>query len=175
MNRFAIRIGIFAVVLVGVLGYRILFVDSNEVINFNDKLVGIMSKSDLRYKDFLGILDAYHEGQKVDADAMTQARTTMEENIRKDLDQVSQMAVPDDEVCKEFHGTCKSYIENSLNVTDMYKEVVAYISTHNPGGEEDFAKVDAITQAVLAKDEQLMKAVGQCQRQMADKFDFKLE
>jgi hypothetical protein len=44
------RIVIAAVVLLGIVGYRVFFVDSNEVLKFNDTLVDMVTQADTRFK-----------------------------------------------------------------------------------------------------------------------------
>lgn len=175
MNRIGIRIAIIAVIVVGAAGYKLFFVDSDEVRNFNDELVGLIQRSDERFTIFTKHVKEYCQGKKVDLTAMRAQREILAGNIRSDLNKLKKTAVPDDELCKEFHGSCTAYVDNSLNIAEKYEEVIAYISQHNPGKEGDFAVVEEPLAELLQKDEQMFDATAAIQLRMAKKFDFKVQ
>ncbi|MBN1672488.1 MAG: hypothetical protein JXR37_15715 [Kiritimatiellae bacterium] len=175
MNRMGIRLVIAAVVVAGVVGYRLLFVDTDEVVRFNDKLVDMVAQADKRFETLGGNLRQYSMGQAVDVAQMSQARDNVEKKVRQDLTALQQAKVPDNALCKEFHTTCVQYVENSISVAETYKDVIAHIAAHNPGEQTDRDTVDGLLAEVIAKDQALFKAVGVAQKKLATKFDFKLK
>jgi hypothetical protein len=175
MDRLPIRLVIIGVVVLGVLGYRFFFVDSDEVRGFNDAMVDMVTASDAKFTPFTEYLDQYYEGTQVDVQAMTAARDGLEQGMAADRNKLQGYTVPDDELCKEFHGVCLSYVDNSWQISQKYKEVIDYISQHNPGTDDDFAAVEGMLEELLAKDGTLFQQAGACQQRMADKFDFEVE
>jgi hypothetical protein len=169
------RITMFGVAAVAFIGYKIFFVDSGEVLKFNDTLVDIVVASDSNFEPYLGFLNQYAEGKEVDVALMTEAQDQLKAKIETDLQTLREITVPDDELCKEFHSHSVAYISNSADVVDKYQEQIAYISENNPGVEKDLDAVGAFIAEPLAKDQQLFQAVVETQGKMAAKFDFELE
>jgi hypothetical protein len=172
MDKLPIRLVIIGVVVLGVSGYRFFFVDSDEVRGFNDALVDMVSASDAKFQPFTQHLDQYYEGTQVDVQAMTQARDGLEQSVAADRNALQGYEVPDDELCKEFHGVCLSYVENSWQISQKYKDAIDYISQHNPGTKDDFAVIDTMLEELLTRDNSIFDQAAACQGRMADKFDF---
>lgn len=169
------RIVLIGIVALGFLIHKIFFVDSGEVLNFNDSLVEMVVSSEANFDPFLQFIGQYYEGEKVDVAAMTQARDTLKTEVESDVQALTEMTVPDDELCKSFHSSCLDYVSNSSDIVDKYEEQVAYIAKNNPGNEENMAALGAIVADLLEKDEQLLESVAEIQGKMAEKFDFELE
>ena len=170
-----LRIGVFVAVVAAVVGYRVFFADSDEVREFNDTLVDMVSQADSRFKPFMEHLRRYSEGQEVTVELAAKARDELEKSIRGDRDLLKRIEMPDDELCREFHGGCVEYVENSLQLVEKYKEVIDYMSEHNPGAEADVDAVDALIADLIDKDEKLFDVVAQRQKRLAEKFGFELK
>ena len=175
MNQLPLRLGVAGVVLCGMFTYRYFFVDTDEVIGFNDTLVDVVAASDENFSATGNYLDQYYAGEEIDVAALKSARDQLESNVRKDLQILSEVTVPEDEVCVRFHGDAVRYIENSLKMTESYAEAIDYISVHNPGTEADWEVVDKILETVIASDEICFSAVSHSQQAMAEKYNFDLE
>ena len=171
----AARVAIAVVVVLGVVGFRVFFVDSNEVRRFNDKLVDTVGQANSRFEPFERHLVRYFEGAEVNVELMAQARDDLERNIKGDHDLLKQMTVPEDELCGEFHSGCLAYVENSVQLVEKYKEAIDYISKHNPGNEADVNAVGSLLAKLATKDGELLQSVSECQQRMAKEYDFKLE
>ncbi len=175
MGNIGARVAIFAVIIVGFIGYRFFFVDDTEVMGFNDALVDVVGSSDSHFKPVTRHYDQYFEGKEIDIPAMTRAQEALEKNISADLEKLKSMAVPNDDLCKEFHGVCLSYVENSWQIAQKYKEVIDFISKNNPGTEANFEEAFGILNELIVKDGQLFNKSINCQKRMADKFDFEIQ
>ncbi|MDP6634824.1 MAG: hypothetical protein QGG42_08005 [Phycisphaerae bacterium] len=68
-----------------------------------------------------------------------------------------------------------AYLNNSLKITEKYKEVIAFIAKHNPGKEADFDASQAFLVELVEADNSLMSVVMKTQRKVAKKFDLRLE
>ena len=79
--------------------------------------------------------------------------------IQSDLDLLKKIEVPDDPAFQEFHAACVNYINCSLAETEGFKQIIDYISKHNPGTDADLVKVDAIYTEFTDKKDTLGKAV----------------
>jgi hypothetical protein len=169
------RIVIAVVVVLGILGYNLFFVDSGEVGKFSDKLVDTVAQANSRFEPFSGHLQRYFEGAEVNVELMAQARDDLEKNIKGDHDLLKQITVPEDELCGEFHSGCLAYVENSVQLVEKYKEAIDYISKHNPGNEADVKAVAVLLARLGARDEELLEDVGESQKKMAKKFDLTLK
>ncbi|MHC4401356.1 MAG: SHD1 domain-containing protein [Planctomycetota bacterium] len=109
----------------------------NKIGSFNDKLVDTLTESDERFPPFTAFLDQYAEGWEVDVERMRAMQAELAKSVRSDLDRVTEMTVPDDELCKAFHGACLEYVQNSCEITEKYNEVIDYIAKNNPGKEDN--------------------------------------
>lgn len=175
MKSLGARFGGLIVVVAGVLGYKAFFVDSDEVVNFNDALVAIIEESDGKFGTFLNYLNDYSEGKAIDVDAMTAARDQLSANIQSDRDVLENIELPDDDACKAFHSACQMYVDNNFQIAEKYKDVIQHISEHNPAEDGDVDSVDALLAESLKKDDALFKAVGATQATLAEKFDLTIE
>ena len=170
-----VRLGVAAVVIIGVMGYKAFFVDSDEVVRFNDRLVDMIGRYDAKFTQFGSYVEAYSNGDKVDVAQMTATNERLAKSVKSDRDVLKFMTVPDDEVCKEFHAACAAYVENSVKFLEANGKIIDHVSEHNPAGEGDSEVVNALLAEPIADDERLFDAVTMCQRKMAERFDFKLE
>ncbi|MDP6543866.1 MAG: hypothetical protein QGH60_07725 [Phycisphaerae bacterium] len=175
MGKAGIRVAIVAVIILGTVGYKLFFVDSDEVRNFNDRLVDMIERSNLRFEGLTDFIDQYTDGKKVNVEAMSPQRERLAESIRTDLKLLKRTTVPDDELCKNLHRTCVAYIRNSRDIADKYQEVFAYISQHNPGNAADFDVFLKPITPLLEKDEQLLEAAIAAQEKLVKKFGLKIE
>ena len=174
MGRAGIRIAIIVLVIAGVAGYKLLFVDSNEVGNFNDELVEVLEQSDARFQKLSAYLDRYGDGKKVNIEAMRAQRKELVARVNYDLQKLGKTKSPDDELCKDLHRTCVAYVNNSLDMANKYEEVIAYMSQHNPGKEADFAATIKLLQPLIEKDQEALAATIAAQKRLVKKFDLKI-
>lgn len=154
---------------------KVFFVDSEEVRQFNDKLVDITTQTDQRFTSYVVFLDQYNEGETVNVQAMRTARDQLESEIRSDLDTIDNLAIPDDELCKTFHRSLRDYVANSLAIAQKYNEQIEYIATHNPATPEDVEKTEDMLTDLLIKDGQLLDATIAKQEEMVKKHDLEFE
>ena len=175
MNRLLLRIALIVVVAGGIVGYRILFVDTDEVIGFNDTVVDVVEKADAGFHPFVAELEKYSEGGSVDVEMLTQIRDSLESNLTRNRNRLQSVEIPEDEICQGFHAACVAYVDNSMTIAEKYKEVIEYISAHNPGDKENSDAVDELLDDLITKDQELLQAIGQHQEKMAKEFDIKLE
>jgi hypothetical protein len=170
------RIILIVIVVLIALGAKFFYVDKGEVRTFNNKLVEMVLASDGRYEPLTALLDPYYGGSEVDVAALGEAQQSLEKSITDDRDELRGMSVPDNEACQKFHGACVEYVENSLAVAQRYAQVIEYVEAHNPAsGEQDGDAIGTMLAELLEQDEKLFGKVTSTQKEMADKFNLKLE
>lgn len=174
-NSLVVRLAIIGIVVFGGILYRVFFVDSNEVIGYNDELVDMVQRSDQRFVPIGEHLDTYASGGGVDLASMGRAQSSLVKGIRDDRERLSSMTVPDSDLCRRFHDACVRYVENSLALAEKYKFVIAHINENPDPSDESVAFVHGLIADLLEKDEKLFEEVLSAQRAMAEKYDLQLQ
>ncbi len=169
------KFGIVILILVLGVGYKIFFVDSDEVINFNNTLVELSEKSDEKYKPFNEMFAAYYDEKEIDIKKLSDLRDTLESELSNDLQSIKDLQVPDDELCKDFHKEFVAYHKNSVEIARKYTEVLAYAAKHNPPAEKDVEAVDKILKGPQEIEDLILKNIEELQERMAKKFDLEIQ
>ncbi|MFC1587745.1 hypothetical protein ACFL54_05490 [Planctomycetota bacterium] len=169
MKASTIRVLIVVLIIGGSFAYRFFFVDSDEVIEFNNALIDMITQSNTRFDNISELEDKYYIGETIDVKNMTLVQEVLADRIQKDLVRLNGIEIPDNELCREFHMSCLNYIENSLKLAGKYAEVIDYISKNNPCKDEEagFAAIELLTDDLLIKDEKLLDAAIASQEKVA--------
>ena len=173
MNK--VRIGAIVVVVLIAAGYKLFFVDSDEVGQFNDTLVEMVQKSDERFSPVGKQVEAYALGEKVNTTQMTQMQKKLVKLLNSDVKKLKSMTVPDCEVCKELHASCMTYMANSLAIAEGYTAVIKQMELKNPGTEDDLEAATAPLGELIEKDTKLLNEVVSKQQKMAKKYNLTLK
>lgn len=163
------------VIVAGGFIYNFFFVDKDEVITFNDKLVAMIGQNDLRFTEISKQFSFYDEGKTVDVEKLKKLKNKVQMEVKSDLNMLKALEVPEDELCKEFYSSCLGYINNSEKIVEKYTPMISYIATHNPGTEQDSIVITEMISPLLKTDEEIFKKIIAQQTNLSQKFDFKLK
>ena len=147
----------------------------NKVIEFNERIVDLLTKTSGYFDDYTYHLDKYYEGAEVDLAQMKIELNKLGKNADSVMAAAKQVAVPDHPQCREFYAASMKYLEYNNDITAAYDDIITYIASHNPGTENDFAAVDTIMEPIINTDDTLFLEVTATQEDMAKKFDFDLK
>jgi hypothetical protein len=172
MNKF---FGIGAIILVGVIA-SFFTVSNRSVLKFNDATIDKVSAVDGNFLPILKIMGEYSDNKAIDADKFSKVITESESGIKSVVTQIETAAVPDSDLCKNFHGSVLAYTKNSLAIVLVYKDkVLPYVKLHNPPTEKDASVVEGLLANSIAEDTRLLEAVKASQVSMAKKYKIKLQ
>jgi len=170
-----VRLGLAAVVIVGVVGYHILFVDDAEVLRFNDTLVEYSNRAVRSDEAFFKELEKYTDGQQVNVQILEKRRDSFAKSAARNRGEINKMAVPDCEFCRRFHASVLKFIDGKIRIAEGLKGVVQIVEANNPGGEVETAKIGSLIGTLLIQDEQLYTVVGNEQQNLAREYGLKMK
>jgi hypothetical protein len=172
MNRLVVIVGI---VIVGMI-VSYFTISSKDVVGYNDKMVAAITHMDETFKPLSGHLEVYADAKPVDLNAFESGVQSVSDSVDRQLADLKAVAVPNDDLCRDFHASAIAYAENNLVYSAIYREkALPYIRAHNPGSDKDVEAVTGMFNEVIAKDDKLMEAVQSRQTDMAKKYRIKLQ
>lgn len=172
MNRLIVIVGI---VIVGMI-VSYFTISSKDVVGYNDRMVAAITRMDETFTPLSAHMDVYADAKPVDLQAFASSVQSVSQSVDSQLADLRAIAVPDDELCRDFHASAVAYAENNLVYSAIYRDkALPYIRAHNPGSEQDAAAVTGMFNEVIAKDDKLMETVQSRQADMAKKYRIKLQ
>lgn len=163
MQRFAV-VGVLLAIGAAVSFFT---VDSGDVVEFNDELVGICQETDRSFQGYVLLLEQYAGGQQVELAALDREQARIARTVERARSEIGTIDVPDDDLCREFHAAVVAYVDNFAAVADAFEEVNGYIGSHNPGTEADLAAVQELFSESFQQEEVLLAKVQSAQKRMA--------
>lgn len=147
----------------------------DEVITYNDGVIGLLDEDNFPYEGYLNHLNKYYAGETVDITEMREALDVLDSTHRNIIIKAGQVNIPDYEECNLFHQAFINYLDNSSEIIAKYDEITGYIEAHNPGTEVDVDEVDLAIRPLLAIDNKLFAGISEAQNAMAKEFNYEVE
>ena len=175
MNRTIVRCALLGIFIVIVVAYTVHIVTDDDRLDFNDKVVVAISLPNSKYEVFTRYIEIYRGGEEVSVAAMEFERDELAAIVRQGAESLSEIEAPDDELCREFYRNSVAYIDNLQEIVVKYKEVIAYISEHNPGEKGDFAAAVKPLKELRNAEGKLLAAIMTSQKRLLEKLKQALE
>jgi hypothetical protein len=134
------KVLVVTVLVLTALVYQMLssFGGGNNDIAITPELQATIAAAGAAEKKLSAHLQQYLAGKTVDVDAMLEQQEQTTTAIVFAARKLEEMEGPDDELWREFHANCLACFAHSIKLVDRHKEIITYISLHNPGKEADF-------------------------------------
>ena len=133
---------------------------------FQERLNTALKETESRYKDLVSHLTRYLDGQKIDVDAMSAQRDLTAESALKVSHCFRETSLPDREPVRSYLIKFKASFYNLSKTIEKFKEVIAYISEHNPGKDADFIAVLEPLDELAAEREKLQEELIAAQKKV---------
>jgi len=147
----------------------------NKVIEFNDRIVELLTQTNNYFDGYITHLDKYYAGNEIDAVQMRTELDKLGKNAGSAMVAAGQITVPDHQECRKFHNVYIKYLEYNNEIITAYGTVMDYIATHNPGTENNFLAIEKILGPFITGDDTLFQEIVITQVELAEKFDFELK
>ena len=170
MNRTIVRFALLGIFIVIVFAATMHIVTDDERLGFNDKVVVAISRPNSKYEKFTRYIDIYRGGEEVSVAAMEFERDELAAIVSRGAKDLAEIEPPDDELCRAFYRNSVAYIDNLREIVGKYKEVIAYMSRHNPGGKSDFAAAVKPLKELRDAEGKLLAATMTSQKQLLEKL-----
>lgn len=169
-----VKVILFVVVIAGMGLYNFLFVDQDEVGDFNNELVAMVQASDKAFAPAGKKIEALSNGQ-FDPASLPEAEK-IAKIAKRQLQRISEMKVPPEELSQKFHAACVDYMKANIALAEAWHGGLKKVA--NAEGDDVGVAIAATLAScgTLAEacDKQF-KHVQMCQRQLSNKYDIKLK
>ena len=170
-----IRLIGFGVVIVIAVLVSIFTVSSDEVGNWNDKVIDIQLQFSTEWQVFEPSFTPWFDGKKIEDGKIDGAFATYEKDIKQTAGELKRATPPDDETCKAFHAAIMDYADIQVTHLADYRKLVDAMKATNPGTEEEIDKVATAMEALADKESILFDVIGAKQNVMASEHGLRLE
>ena len=147
----------------------------DEVIVFNDNLIDLLEQEEKSFTNYIDYLEKYYMHEVIDVEQMNIALNALATNHASISGHIKQMDVPNYEVCRTFHTTVVNFLDNDARIITIYADVSKYIESNNPGTEPDIDEISVMLDPLLELNDSIFNEIIIAQKNMSDKFRFKLE
>lgn len=175
MRRSIIFFLVLSVLCLAFLGYKFFVSDVEKIIVFHDSVMRIIIHSCSGEATYAAYLARYQQGKAVNVYSMTQERNALAEAIQGGLKRIKAVKVPEGQTCRQFHEGSMAYMENLLIRIDKHKEVINFISTHNPGEGDELDQPTALLKPLDKRVNQLLNALTRHQEALAKHYGLDLQ
>ncbi len=175
MNKNLPRIIISIVILAGIGIFSLINSGSDNVLNYNDKIVDLLTAMDNSFTNYVSEFDKYYERKAVDVELLDREANKIKEVTDRTKNDVLNINVPDYDICREFHRVALNYIENRIDFYEVYFELNEYIKIYSPSEMHDLQYVDNKLDPRYIERDIIIDELIVVQERMADQFDFEFE
>ena len=135
MNRIVV---VIALVVIAVVYQSLSLFGGSDDVDISPELREAITSAGAEEVKLTAYLQRYLTGKTIDIEAMTAQRDRMAKSVNLVLEYVEEMTGSDCKEWNNFHRNLAACFAHAAKNAEKYKEVIAYISKHNPGKETDF-------------------------------------
>ena len=134
-----------------------------------------MNSEEKSFTEYIDYLEKYYAFEEIDVNQMNIVGDTLAQDNRSISGQAKQIVMPEYEACRTFHTAVMNFLENDARIIQTYADINKHIESNNPGTDTDINEVFVMLEPLLEQNDTAFNQIIVAQKEMSDKFRFKLE